>query len=225
MSDSYHSRARMASIVTAIANRLLARAHKSINEVTRDYSDLLERLVVDAANGNIKAGSIAKQMREAIIADATLVYQEGMREGGIKDPAEEMSEDDDQAINDWILSQTKYIYGFADDAVAVAKLTGDERTAARDAMLARVEMWVSALEGLGRLGAVNAKGDPMLTFDGDDGKESCKDCAHYKGERHRKSWWQKRGLLGRNGNDKFECGRWDDHCFHNFYFDDGSLAL
>jgi len=57
-----------------------------------------------------------------------------------------------------------------------------------------------------------------LTYNGEDGEESCRQCQKYKGQRHKKSWWESRGLLGRNGNENFDCGRWEN-CHHNYYND------
>lgn len=191
---------------------------KSVNEVLREYRDLLENWVVDAANGNISAASIARQMRKAVIDFAEEAYTEALRESG-----EELSDEDDKAIRDWILQQTPHIYDFADSAVAVSDLKGDEKTEARNAMLDRVDEWVDSLNRLTQIAQVNAEGDPFLTFDGDDGKDSCAECQKYQGQRHKKSWWENRGLLDRpNGN--FGCGRFDP-CQHHYYFDSGDLAI
>ena len=228
MSNYYHSTARIASVVAAMAGRIerlaVSRAVKSINEVLRSYADTLTRWVIDAANGNMTAGRIATGFRSLLIDDAQAVYVEGMREGGIKDPETEIDETDQAAIDSWIAGQVQHIYSFADDAVAVSKLSGDDRTAARGVMLDRVAVWVQSLESLGRLAIANTKGDPMLTFDGDDGEESCAECQKYKGQTHKKSWWEKRDLLRRNGNDNYGCQRFEN-CHHFHYYADGSLAL
>jgi len=194
----------------------------SINEVVRSYRDVLYRLIVDAANGNITRRAFVNDMQQEIIDKATEVYTEGLREGSSGEV--ELSDTDTATIRDWILSQTSHVGSFADDARAVNLETGDARTEARNVIEGRIDTWVNALNQLGLLALANAKGDPMLTFDGDDGKESCKDCQKYKGKRHKKSWWESRGLLPRNGNPNFECGRWDN-CKHNYFYDDGSLAL
>ncbi len=195
---------------------------KSINEVLRSYSDTLTRWVVDAANGTLRASGIAAKFRKFLIESGQAAYIEGMREGGVKNP--EIDGDDQVAINEWIISQTPHLYKFADDAVAVSKLKGSKRTAARAAMLDRVRIWTQALESLGQLAVANTKGNPMLTFEGDDGEESCDECQKYKGMRKRKSWWEKRGLLMRNGNENYGCRRFDN-CHHFHYYDNGSLAL
>ena len=201
----------------------LGAAMKSVNEVVRDYQNLLENLVVDAANGNVRRSPFVKQMQQAIIDNAQSAYIEGLREGGRKPPTIEA--DDQKAIDSWILTQTPSVGAFVDDAMAVSKLSGDEKTAARDVMLGRVQQWADSLAWLGRLAGVNAKDDdPYLTYDGDDGEESCPECQKYKGKRKRKSAWEKLGLLERNGNPNFTCGRWEN-CHHNYYNDAGDEVL
>jgi len=176
--------------------------HLSVNEVVREYQNTLENLVTDAGNGlfNRRRSSFVQQMQTAIIDNGQSVYVEGLKEGGREPP--EIEQADREAIDSWILSQTDNTGAFADDAMAVAKLEGDERTEARNAMLTRVRQWVESLAQLGRLAELNSSGDNMyLTYNGEDGEESCRQCQKYKGQRHKKSWWESRGLLGRNGNE------------------------
>ena len=212
----------VAAVALSKMARTLGLTRFSINEETRDYQDILERLVVDAANGNARRSAFVKEMQQEIIDRAETVYIEGLREAGREPP--EITDDDQKRINDWILSQTSSVGAFVDDAMAVAELTGDERTEARNAMLDRVGVWVQALDWLGGIAKLEELGNIYLTFDGDDGKESCVQCQVYKGQRHKRSWWESRGLLERNGNLNFDCGRWEN-CQHNYYDDDGEMIL
>ena len=66
---------------------------------------------------------------------------------------------------------------------------------------------------------VLAAGGVMLTFDGDDGLESCADCIRYKGQRHRAWWWVRRNAVP--PNREFECGGYQ--CFHLLMDDQGNL--
>lgn len=59
----------------------------------------------------------------------------------------------------------------------------------------------------------------MLTFVGDDGQESCKDCQKYKGQRHRASWWVSHNAIPPNRD--FKCGGW--LCQHVLVDDKGQL--
>lgn len=98
----------------------------------------------------------------------------------------------------------------------------DPPTITEDAVRARVDKWLSGLDGIYSEGRLRGADNVMLTFDGDDGQESCNQCQKYKGQRHSAKWWVKRDLVRRNGNDNFDCGRWEN-CQHNLFTDDGEL--
>jgi hypothetical protein len=66
---------------------------------------------------------------------------------------------------------------------------------------------------------VLAAGSKMLTFVGDDGKESCTDCRGYKGKRHKASWWVSHNAVPPNRD--FECGGWQ--CVHILVDDNGNV--
>lgn len=216
MTDAYHSRARMRTAVEDALARMdrlgIGRATKSIGEVSREYRDLLENLVVAAANGTVSSGSLASQMREAIIDDGRAVYLEGMREGGSSDPEADLDDTDETAIGEWQTGQAGFINGFRDDALAVNDLSGDARTAARDVMLGRVDDWVNALEGLGRLGTANMKRNTYGTWKVGD-TEHCGTCNSLNGKRKRLKWFIDNGYLpGEPGSETLDCHGYNCQC-------------
>lgn len=199
----------MASVIEAIASRLESRATKSINEVLREYRNTLELYVVDAANGNLRSGAMSRRMRELVIASGEAVYVEGLREGGGDG---ELEKTDRDAVRDWTLSQTAHINDFVDAAIAVAKLKGDEKTAARNAILDRVRLWVDNLNLLGQLAAGSVK-DPMVTWEWSPEKEHCNTCAQLNGKRHKLSWFVEKGYIPQErGSETLECGGWECGC-------------
>ena len=198
-------------------------ALKSINEVLREYQDKLERYIVDTVNGNMTASEMSRAHKSLIKRLAVEVYQEGMREGGVRDPESEMEDEDDEAIDDWISDQAQYTLDFAKSCEEASLLKGDERRTQRDLLIDRASDWSDSLRNLGQKGYLSAKGNLPLTYDGDDGEESCDECQQYKGQRHRKSWWEKRDLLSRP-NTKYTCGRYK-HCHHHFFNDDGDQVM
>ncbi len=214
---AYHSAARMASVVAAMAARIdrlaAARAVKSINEITREYRDTLIRWVVDAANGNMTAGAFTSAMTGELGTDSIAVYQEGMREGGIKDPPAEMDDNDGAAIDDWLGTQIPYVSGFASDAVAVSKLTGDDKAAARTDVLGRVDTWVASLESLGRIGTASAKANGMGTWQLGATEKHCQTCANLDGQRHRLKWFVSKNYIPRQpGSTTLDCGGYNCDC-------------
>lgn len=192
-----------------------------VGSVITQYRDVLSNFVYDAMNGRMSAVDFRRAHKALIRAVAPDAFIAGLRDGGAADDDIVSFVDDNRAmLADWITNQVGHTNDFA---AACADVQGDKDK--RGAILDRTESWVNALRGLADNAAVIAKGDPALTFNGDDGKENCADCRRYKGKRHRRAWWAKRGLLERNGNPNFGCGRWDGGCFHGYYYDSGELAI
>lgn len=210
---------RVAEAMSRAADYLAQRyALKTIGQIVKQYDDTLTRLVYDT----FRTGDAVDMRRahRAMMKDLGLKsYQEGMREGGINDPDEEDTQTANDALDEWTSSQFEFVNQFAKDTAA-AKKDRDKRAA----ILARIELWVDSLRNFGEAGKMYALGNIMLTFDGDDGMESCDDCQRYKGQRHRRDWWAKRGLLERNGNQNYECGRWAN-CQHDFRDDKGEVIV
>ena len=64
------------------------------------------------------------------------------------------------------------------------------------------------------MGTIFGKGDEVLTFDGDDGDESCETCQQLKGTSMPASEVAAQDLFPYRGNTNFECGGW--HCRHGW---------
>jgi hypothetical protein len=210
--------AHLAQAIERTALWLARREVKTIGQIVKEYDDRLSRLVHDT----FRTGDAIDMRRahRAMLKDLGLKsYHEGMREGGINEPDVEDNETAQDALDEWIAGQFEHVNQFAKDAAA-AKRNPDLQSA----VLARIPLWVDSLRNFGEAGKLYALGNIMLTFDGDDGEESCLDCQRYKGQRHKRNWWAVRGLLERNGNPNYECGRWDN-CHHSFLDDKGTVIV
>jgi len=143
-----------------------------------------------------------------------------MREGGIRDPEEEMDDDDRAAIAEWVSEQGQHTLDFARAAAAVSKLKGDERTAARALVLDRVDLWERALDALGGLGRLSAKENVPTTFKLGPTEEHCPTCSKFNGQRKRIKTWRKNGHLPQQpGNENFACKGYE--CLCTLLDDDG----
>jgi hypothetical protein len=80
--------------------------------------------------------------------------------------------------------------------------------------------YTASLNDVYSMGKVFGKQGEALTFDGDDGKESCTTCQRLKGETHPASWWIENDLVPTQGNENFECGGWN--CQHGLKDLDGN---
>lgn len=198
---------------------------KSVNEVLRDYQNLLENGIVDVFNGNKTKGEFSRMQRSLIKGDSTDVYLEGMREGGIKDAKSELSDDDEQTISDWTTNQLDFVKDFADAIGEDAKLEGDAKTEARGVLFDRAAIWVQSLKGLGSLGYASAQANMMVTFRLGATEKHCSTCSRLNGKRHRLSWFRDRGLIPQitKGNENFACGSWKCDCI--LEDDDGNQVI
>lgn len=84
----------------------------------------------------------------------------------------------------------------------------------------RADGYADGLDAIYNLGKLCADGNQMLTFTGDDGKESCPECQRMKDQRHRASWWVDNDLIPGPGNDNYSCNGYN--CAHVLVDDDGN---
>ena len=201
---------------------LLLFAAKSINQALNEYENVLTRLSYEVLNGTSDAVDFRRAHKALIKSSAKGAFEEGWIEGG--GDLADTEPDDIALIGDFVSEQSAFVNDFA-AWLASTDDNGKRNWEMKRRVLAeRIGAWVLALQNFAERVALRAKGDPYLTFDGDDGEESCDECQEYKGQRHRMSWWDKRGLTKRNGNDNYGCGRWAP-CHHHFFTDDGKQAI
>lgn len=181
--------------------------------VEADYRNrLFEALISYAGGGKVTRHKNA--FRAAVVEDVSAAFYSGYVEAG--------GEDTEPEDEKWLTDQLNTQLGFVDGVFTWVKELRDGGTITEGAITARVEDWVAGLSGLYATGKAAGDANQMLTFDGDDGDESCKDCQKWKGKRHSAGFWRRKGLLARNGNPNFECGRWDT-CQHDFYTAKGEI--
>jgi hypothetical protein len=215
---AWNARQSLAAAISTAAAWLQEREVKTISQIVNGYNNRLTNIVKQA----FKTGDAVEMRRahKALLKNVAFdAYRDGMREGGIAEPDQEDRDVMDEAANDWVAGQVEFVNQFAKDAAA-SKKDKDKR----DGILARIDLWVAALRNFGEAGKLYALGNIPLTFDGEDGEESCDDCQRYKGQRHRRNWWADRGLLERDGNPNYECGRWPA-CHHSFKDDSGKVIV
>lgn len=159
--------------------------------------------------------ALSNRIKEFVSAAVSDAYFAGMVEAGIK--SADFTEDDAQAVDDLVFAQFEHVEGFVD---AIVNARGDKD--AEQAAIARADLWAASVASAGSLGKMSAQKNKMLTLDGQDGENGCKDCRRLKGKWHRASWWTSRGLVPSPGNPNYECGNWTDKCHHFLRDDEGN---
>lgn len=154
------------------------------------------------------------EARRALVADIPAAFLRGYKDAG----AEEVETSDSA----WLAAQITTQLAWLDKTFADLKVVRQNDSAKATDLRNRAEVWGVTLDGIYAEGKLRGATNVMLTYDGDDGEESCAECQRYKGKRHSAKWWVKRDLVRRNGNEHYTCGRWKN-CHHHFYLDDGTL--
>jgi hypothetical protein len=180
--------------------------------------------VIEGSDNPYKyAGQMKKSMSTAF-GDA---FEAGYQEGGGN------VSDIEEADRSWLNNKKTTERGFIDqlfDRLKEMKKQSREDDQTQDEFLyeidleieARSEGYAKTLDGIRDEGKLRGSRNIMLTFDGEDGQESCPECRKWKGKRHKASFWIKRGLVpGQPGNQNFSCRGYN--CHHYLFDDKGEI--
>ncbi len=176
-------------------------------EMSGEIHDAVYDYLTGSGNVTAYRSAMALAVSQAYIAAADAGYQEG---GGT------LPLDDDTAA--WARGQLDAQLAYVDglfETLRELRKEGDVNPAAE--ALGRANGYASSLDQLYSEATTRGAKNKMLTFVGDDGKESCKDCKRMKGQRHRASWWIEHDMVP--GSSAYECGGWN--CAHFLETDDG----
>jgi hypothetical protein len=183
-----------------------------VDGYTNDIGELVQNLL--RGSGRLSKADFRRQMKSTIKAYAREGFSVAWEEGG--GDVNETEAADIALIDEFTKEQQGFVDDFAD------WLTNKDSDL--DQVQGRVDMWGASYQNYLEVVKLRAQGDPMLRYDGEDGAESCEECQEYKSQSHRLSWWEKRGLTKRNGNEEFTCGRWPN-CQHSFYNAKGEVVI
>jgi hypothetical protein len=181
---------------------------KEIVGAVFDYASDLGGAVKSALVGKLTAKRLERSHKSYLTGYAREAYLEGMAEGGVEDPENEIEPEEEDGIKRWVKDQAQYVGDFAQ---AVIDARGDENLESQ--IETRLDMWVKAMETLRGLGIVSAKGNVTGTFKLGSTKEHCETCKALNGTKKRMKAWASSGLLPQMpGNKNFGCGCWECKC-------------
>jgi len=166
---------------------------------TRDLTDMIRT----AQNGGMDRRRAGIVMRAINNRYGLQGMRDGLEAGGIEDP--ELSPEDMNTLNKWKVEQSSYTTNFLNDLFNAN--TPEVDPADRAALWAR-----KTLDPIFAAGLVSADANGLYLFTGDDGRESCKDCRRWKGQKHRLKDWQSHNADPRQSSYAAECGGWN--CQH-----------
>jgi hypothetical protein len=187
-----------------------------VTDAGADYHDTITELLTTYFENGGSITSPRNQFKQAMVEAFGTSFDTGWVDGGQELPA------DEDAL-DWLNARVEQEMGFIDMLFQEAKeLRREEDFDYFSWITARADGYVRTLAEVYNQARLRASQDIMVTFDGDDGEESCPDCQKYKGARHKISWFVKRNAVPPFGTG-LEChpgGR----CKHGL-FDDGGNKI
>lgn len=182
----------------------------------RLYAEIAEFLST-SANQRTKANAAKRAANEAFTAAGDLGYVDG---GGTLP----MDGDNLKWLNARTTAELANIDALFSQLAETRKDPEFVKSEASDIAETRADGYMATLDSVYNESKVRGAVNLMLTFGGQDGHAPnfpCRTCAKLKGQRHRASWWIKRGLIPYPGNTNFSCGAWQ--CRHFLFTDKGDL--
>ena len=190
-------------------------------KVRTDYRNEIYAQTLDYLTSEAPEKENQDKVRDAIIAAFLLALLLGYADGGAdeKPPA---------AVMAWMLGrQAQEIQNVDNLFKRLEKLRADDELTpdeANEIAKRRADGYTDTLDSIYGESKVRGAGETFLTFGGQDGhppEYPCPECKKLKGQRHRASWWVRRGFVPYPGNPNFTCGTWQ--CKHILFDDTGKV--
>jgi hypothetical protein len=184
-----------------------------ISSINAEYHDAITAAFIEYFEGGGVAAS-RNDFKRATIQAFSDAFDSGWVDGGGELPI------DDDAMT-WIESRINEEFGFVESVFENAKeLRKDKEFDYFAWATARADGYSGTLKEIYNTARLWVMRDIMVTFDGDDGAESCPDCMRLKGKRHKISWFIENDYVPPYGTG-LECHA-GGHCQHGLMDDKGN---
>jgi len=192
---------------------------QDVGGIQNEYEIRLYVALVDYLEDTRSVATFENAFNRAVNDAFTLAFVAGKADAGNGDP---LTEDE----VDWLNARIGAELGFADTLWTSAKALRDSDDYTPQAgeafAAAHAVSYASTIPGIYSEGKLRGALNKFLTFDGDDGAESCQTCQSLKGRRKPAKWWVEQELIpGQAGNRNYDCGGWN--CQHYLVDDDGAI--
>lgn len=178
------------------------------------YHDEVYTAVKGYLESSGRSNTYKNAMSRSVVGAFTPAVEQGYMDGGGELPMED-------EVNQWLTAQQGMELANVDSLFLNLKaLRDDGDFDAGDVAERHANGYANTLDGMYNKAVLYGAGNKMLTFDGDDGEHSCKDCTALKGQRHKASWWISHDYVPPSGSG-LECAP-GGHCEHFLRDDDGN---
>lgn len=180
--------------------------------IRNEYYSVIVHTIENFLLGHIDRPAGRKTMGDAMRDAYADTANEAWKDGGAELPLDRQAK---EWLDGRVMAESGYIYSlFSTLEMMKGELSSAEILAEATK---RADGYCQSLDAIYANIKVMAAGNKMLTFAGDDGDESCKDCKKYKGKRHRAKWWFAHNAVPPCRD--FECGGYK--CQHFLQDDEG----
>lgn len=184
-----------------------------LSGVNKKYHDAITKNLIAYFEGGA-IGTSRNAFKQAMINGFGDAYDLGWTDGGQALPV------DDEALS-WLEARLNQEVGYIDMLFQEAKeLRKDTEFDFFAWATARADGYTNTLKEIYNAARMRAMKDQMVTFEGDDGAESCDDCQKLKGKRHKISWFVARNYIPPFGSG-LECHK-GGKCQHGLMDDKGN---
>lgn len=192
-----------------------------------DYSSIRTKYSesIAAAVSNYLGGGNLVGSRGAFKRATATAFVDGFETGYVETAGGEY--DPEKEDSAWLASRLDQELAYVDALfVQLKEMRKDKENPLTDADIsayaaAKATMYCRTLDAIYSQGKLRGAKNVMLTFDGEDGQESCPECQQYKGQRHRAKWWVSRDLVPGPGNENYSCNGYN--CKHYLKDDKGNM--
>lgn len=212
-------RARVLPALYGIPQALTHRAplrFKSAQGVERSYQKNFRDIVAQGAWGDLSPREASAALRKEIKAGGEKMYMETLKEEGIifSELSDDEQRDIEREIKEWIAGQVAHVGDLVKAMKETAALKNkQEKIAARNALIDRVDYWVASLNALYSLAYASAKSDVIGTWKMGRTEKHCLTCRRLNNKSHRLSWFKKNGYIPREPASKtLECHGYNCDC-------------
>lgn len=140
----------------------------------------LTKLVNDFFYRKLRGRIFNTEVKHLLSDAITDAYVEGVKEGGVRDLTDEMSNE----LDGLVAEQFPFVDKFVNDAEAIKN-----KKESYDTFRNRIETWGKTIKAVKDIGYSRAKADEMVTWVLGNTEEHCSTCLELNGQTHPRSWF------------------------------------
>jgi len=170
-------------------------AIKALGDVTAimtAYHDSLTQILINFFESSKPVTSFKNAFKRAAVIALSNAFDLGFSDGGCGYPGPE--------DNNWFNARLEQEFGYIEMLFQEAReLRNEPEFDFFSWITQRADGYTRTVKELYNVGKLRCGSDVMVTFDGNDGAESCDTCQMLKGQRHRVSWFVRRNYVPPHG--------------------------